>query len=258
MKPLKVALLQLDTKWSDPTSNLNKVEDYIKLMDSSIDLVILPEMFASGFDPLDMSEAQSCDGQIIETISRLALDSDKAIIGSFLCKEEGNYYNRGFFISPSEKIFYDKRHLFRMGEEGKHISAGGKILTVQYKSWRIRLSICYDLRFPVWLRNKENDYDLLVCVASWPKVRQEVWETLLKARALENSAYVIGVNRIGFDHNKVEHIGGSQVIDMKGKTILRAADSEENIVVTTIEKEPLDNFREKFPTYMDADDFMIL
>ncbi len=258
MKSLKVALLQLDTKWSDATANLNKVETYIQKMDKSIDLIILPEMFASGFDTADMSIAQSSDGQIVSAITSLAKKYDKAIIGSFLCKEDNNYYNRAFFINASDIVFYDKRHLFRMGEEGRHISAGDKIVTLQYKSWRIRLSICYDLRFPVWLRNKDNDYDLLVCVASWPKVRQEVWETLLKARALENAAYIIGVNRTGFDHNNLEHIGGSQVLDMKGKTIARATDKEESITVADIEKETLIKFREKFPTYKDADDFMIL
>ncbi len=258
MKTLTVALLQLDTEWSDTTANLNKVEAYIQNMDKSVEIIILPEMFASGFEPADMSLAQPSDGQIVSTITTLAHKYDKAIIGSFLCNEDSSYYNRCFFISPSECIFYDKRHLFRMGEEGKHITSGDKIVTLQYKGWRLRLSVCYDLRFPVWLRNKDNDYDVLVCIASWPKVRQEVWETLLKARALENSSYVIGVNRTGFDHNKLEHIGGSQVLDMKGKSIARAIDKKENLIITTIEKETLDNFREKFPSYKDADDFMIL
>ncbi len=258
MKSLKVALFQLDTQWSDPTSNLNKVKIYLQQLDKSTDLVVLPEMFSTGFDTTDISPAQSADGQIISTIKKLSQQFDMAIIGSFLCVENDKYYNRGFFISTTEIIFYDKRHLFRMGEEGKHITAGQNIVTLQYKYWRIRLSVCYDLRFPVWLRNKDNDYDVLVCVASWPKVRQDVWETLLKARAIENSTYVIGVNRTGFDHNQLEHIGGSQVLDMKGKTIIRAIDKKEEIVIATLEKEPLDNFREKFPTYKDADDFMIL
>ncbi len=258
MESLKVALFQLDTQWSDPVFNLNKVEIYLQQLDKSTDLVVLPEMFSTGFDTTDMSSAQSSDGQIISTIRNLAQKFDTAIIGSFLCGENGKYYNRAFFISPSETIFYDKRHLFRMGDEGKHITAGQNIITLTYKSWRIRLSVCYDLRFPVWLRNKDNDYDVLVCVASWPKVRQNVWETLLKARALENSAYVIGVNRTGLDHNQLEHTGGSQVLDMKGKTITRAIDNKEDIVITTIEKGPLNRFREKFPTYKDADDFMIL
>ncbi len=258
METLKVALLQLDTKGSDTTANLSKIEAYIQDMDKSVEIIILPEMFASGFDPTDMSVAQPSDGQVVDTITSLTQRYNKAIVGSFLCKEGNRFYNRCFFISPSENIFYDKRHLFRMGEEGKHITAGDKIITLQYKCWRIRLSVCYDLRFPVWLRNKNNDYDVLICVASWPKVRQDVWETLLKARALENSAYVIGVNRTGYDHNNLEHIGGSQVLDMKGKVIARAMDKKEDLIITTIEKETLDKFREKFPTYKDADDFMIL
>jgi omega-amidase len=186
------------------------------------------------------------------------VDRHRALVGSFNCEEQGKYFNRAFFVTPSHLCyFYDKRHLFRMGEEADHFSAGSKQLIIPYKGFNIALLVCYDLRFPVWSRNRDNGYDVLVYVANWPASRRKVWDTLLRARALENMSYVIGVNRVGTDGYKLPYDGGSIVISAKGETLASVADNTEGTATVSIDTESLIHFRNKFPVWKDADAFKL-
>ena len=178
--------------------------------------------------------------------------------GSFIAKEGGKYFNRAFFVTPEgETYLYDKRHLFRMAGEDQHFTAGDKRTIVRYKDWNICLQVCYDLRFPVWSRNVDNEYDLLIYVANWPQGRQKVWDTLLSARAIENQAYVVGVNRVGSDANG-QYAGGSKLVDLFGETIVKAEEGVESIVTGEIDLDRLKAFRKEFPVLDDADQFKLL
>ena len=178
--------------------------------------------------------------------------------GSFIAKDNGKFYNRAFFITPEgEEHYYDKRHLFRMAEEDKHFSAGDKRLIVPYKGWNICLQVCYDLRFPVWSRNVNNEYDLLIYVANWPEARKKAWKALLHARAIENMAYVCGVNRVGVDGKGFLFRGDSMIYNAKGKKLADAGKREEITRTCTLKKSELDEFRAKFPAWKDADGFGI-
>jgi len=205
------------------------------------------------------SLAESNEGVTVETIKKWAKDYDLAVCGSFLACENDKLYNRGFFAIPDGNIlFYDKRHLFRMGDEDKNFTAGEKQLIVSYKGWNICLIVCYDLRFPVWSRNVENAYDLLICCANWPVVRETAWNILLKARAVENCSYVCGVNRIGQGEFGILYQGDSQLIDHKGNIVVFCEPNEEMVVTEVLSKDALEYFRKKFPVWMDADKFDIL
>jgi predicted amidohydrolase len=260
MNELRVSLIQSDIVWEDKQKNPEHYGNLLKTIAGKSDLAVLPEVFSTGFSMHAGHLAETNDGRTISTIRFWAKEFGMAICGSFLAKSvSGKVFNRGFFITPEgEAFFYDKRHLFRMGEENEHFIAGDKKLIVSYKGWNIRLIICYDLRFPVWTRNIDNEYDLLVCPANWPAVRSKVWKVLLEARALENQAYVCGVNRIGMDGIDVQHQGDSVLLDFKGNPVAETEENQTSVVTGTIRKDALEDFRKKFPAWMDADGFEIL
>lgn len=253
---LKVTLVQLDIAWENKSVNLAKVHNYISAKYMDTDVFVLPEMFSTGFTMNSKNLAETIHDETISTLKNWANKYNIAICGSFIAKDNENYYNRGFFISSDKEYYYDKHHLFRIGEEPKFFSPGDKRLVFNYKGFNICLLICYDLRFPIWSRNVDNEYDLLIYTANWPSSRNDVWNTLLKARAIENMCYVCGVNRIGKDGCGLSYDGYSKVINAKGEemsSICHAEDSETII----LSKNELYNFRTKFPVWKDADKFEI-
>lgn len=256
---MRITLLQTDIVWEDKEANLSKLHTFLQQLSGSTDLVVVPEMFSTGFSMNSNTLAESEEGNTVNLLKTWSSSYKLALTGSFIALgEDGKKYNRGFFITPDEKaVFYDKRHLFRMGKEPEFFAAGNNHLLIDYKGFHISLLICYDLRFPVWSRNVGNSYDLLIYVANWPASRRKVWDALLKARALENMSYVCGVNRIGTDGNHLPHNGGSQLISAKGDIITTVADNEEGYSTATIDIDSLQHFREKFPVWKDADEFGI-
>ncbi|MFA6873071.1 MAG: nitrilase-related carbon-nitrogen hydrolase, partial [Bacteroidaceae bacterium] len=197
--------------------------------------------------------AESLEGETISQLTAFAKQFEVAIVGSFICKDDECYYNRAFFITPQESYYYDKRHLFRMGGEAQSFSSGNERVIVTYKQWHIMLLVCYDLRFPIWSRNRGCEYDLCIYVANWPASRIHVWDALLLARALENQTYICGVNRVGIDGNGIPYNGHSKLIDARGEKLLQLPDEKTCVEVVVIDKEPLLHFREKFSVWMDAD-----
>jgi len=260
MNELRISLVQAGIFWEDKNRNIEHYGNLLKGLSGKSDLAVLPEMFSTGFSMEASHLAETNEGTTVQTIHSWAKEYQLAVYGSFLAKDDSNrIFNRGFFIDPDgNEWFYDKRHLFRMGMEQKRFVAGNHRLTVPYKGWNIRLIICYDLRFPVWIRNRKNEYDVLVCSANWPAVRTNVWQTLLVARALENQCYVCGVNRIGEDGQQIKHQGESVLIDFKGNRMLESVLNEESVITGILRKSPLDDFRKKFPAWMDADEFEII
>jgi len=259
MENLRVSLVQNDIAWEDKVENLKTYHELLRGIAGKTDLAVLPEMFSTGFSMQSKHLAETNDENTIATLQNLSIVFDFAIAGSFLAKDNsGNFYNRGFFITPEgDNYFYDKRHLFRMGNEHEVFTAGKKQLIVSYKGWNISLIICYDLRFPVWNRNVDNAYDLLLCVANWPEARNNVWEILLKACAIENQAYVCGVNRTGVDGNGLKHKGNSLLIDFRGEVLSEYIPNKIAVNTYSISREQLEKFRQKFPAWKDADKFSI-
>ncbi len=254
---LHVAAIQTNLFWEDSIANLAMLEEKIATISQPIDLIVLPEMFTTGFTMNPMTFSEPMNFTTFKWLKQMAAQSGAAITGSFAVKDGQRYYNRLLFMLPDGSYMsYDKRHLFRMGGEDKVYEAGQKKIIVSFKGFHICPLICYDLRFPVWSRNVNLEYDILIYVANWPAARRNVWNTLLKARAIENQCYVVGVNRIGEDGNGLPHAGDSCFIDYKGEPTATML-NEEGIIYTTFEKKPLDDFREKFPAYLDADGFEI-
>ncbi len=255
---LRVSLVQIDIVWENKDANLTKVQHTLSELSGKTDLVILPEMFSTGFSMNSDVLAEPSDGVTITTLQAWAKLYDLAICGSYIASEDNKFYNRGFFITTDQLYFYDKRHLFRMGDEGKVFSAGNTHCIVEHKGFKICLLICYDLRFPVWARNAGNKYDLLIYVANWPQSRINVWNTLLEARALENQCYVCGVNRVGIDGMKLVYDGQSSMIDFKGIRLSMLTKPSECVETVEISKKALNLFRNKFPVWKDADDFTLI
>ena len=257
MNELRVSCIQSSIVWENKTQNLNDFFASISPLKGLSDLVVLPETFSTGFSMQVEHLAETNDGNTIQTIQQWAKELNFAIAGSFLAKDaDGRLFNRGFFVTPeNETYFSDKRHLFRMAEENNLFTAGNSDTVIPYKGWNIRLIVCYDLRFPVWIRNKNNEYDLLLCVANWPQVRANVWNILLQARAIENLCYVCGVNRVGEDGNEISYQGDSFLLDYKGNAIVQAGKNQSVVVTGSIYKDKLEAFREKFPAWKDADSF---
>lgn len=252
---LKIAAIQFDINWLDKSGNLNKLEALTSQVEP-VDLLLLPETFSTGF-AIDVNgcEEPENEGKVLGWMTELAKQLDCVIAGSVLVENENKKCNRFYWVYPNGEFqYYDKRHLFRLGNEQDYVIAGNKRLVFEIKGVRILPLVCYDLRFPVWSRNRD-DYDLMVNVANWPAVRRNVWDTLLKARAMENQVYVIGVNRIGDDGKGVAHSGGTAVYDFLGETLASAEDNTEQIVYAEIELRKLNWFKEKFPAYLDADSF---
>ena len=248
---MKVSILQTDILWADPEGNVEKAD---KMIDASpgADLYVLPEMFSTGFCTQPEGIAESTDSQTLTWMKSKALQTGAAVAGSVAVTEDGRYYNRFYFVEPDGNVtFYDKKHLFTFGGEHKHFTAGDRRVIVNYKGIRILLEVCYDLRFPVWSRNR-GDYDMIIYVASWPTPRAEAWKALLTARAIENQCYVVGVNRVGDDPSN-EYSGGSRIIDPYGRIIAECDDGAEGAVSAEIDMTLLEAFRQKFPVLNDAD-----
>ena len=254
---MKVALFQTKLAWEQPETNRKFIEEYFLNEETDFDLFVLPEMFTSGFTMNPEAIAETMNGDTISWMKELAQQKNCAITGSLVIKENNNFCNRMIFVHPSGKIdSYDKRHLFTLAGEDKTYTKGAEKVIIAYNDWKICLQVCYDLRFPVFARNVE-DYDLLLYVANWPKVRILAWETLLKARAIENMTYTIGVNRIGEDANKLEYPGHSKVIDYLGNEIL---DCENELGVFCVELNKLKQteIRQKMNFLNDRDDFNLI
>lgn len=253
---MRITLIQDIIHWAAKAENLQKAENQIASLSGKTDLVVLPEMFSTGFciDKLDLAEEMSQ-----ETVTKLIYWAQKfnlAITGSFIAKENTKIYNRGFFVFPNGEIkIADKRHLFSMGGEDNYFSAGNKKLIVNYCGFNICLLICYDLRFPVWARNVQNEYDLLIYVANFPEKRINNWDILLKARAVENQAYVCGLNRIGNDGLGINYNGHSTLLDYNAVQLLNFPENEFSIQTYDLQLDNLNKFRKKFAFWRDADIF---
>jgi omega-amidase len=251
---MKIALIQSSLYWENPKSNRNYFEEKINAINS--DLIVLPEMFTSGFTMSPANVAETMQGETMMWLKSLAKAKKTAITGSLVIEENNNFYNRMVFVFPSGEIqFYDKKHLFTLAGEDKVYTSGTQKIIVVYLDWKICLQVCYDLRFPVFSRNSE-DYDLLIYVASWPKIRTNAWDALLKARAIENMSYTIGVNRIGEDNNGYQYIGHSQAIDFLGNYIVEPVESE-GIFFAELNKEKMLQTRQKLGFLNDRDVFEI-
>ena len=255
---LKITLIQTNLYWEEPTANLAMLEEKIFGISEATDLIILPEMFNSGFTMNAAKIAEPMNLTTTRWMKQMAAQTGAVITGSFIVKEGEDFYNRLLWVEPNGEIdFYDKRHLFRMAKENDVFSEGNKKLIKTIKGWKVCPLICYDLRFPIWSRNVHLEYDLLIYVANWPKVRVYPWDSLLVARAIENQSYVVGVNRVGEDGNGFPYSGNSTIIDFAGKVLVREVDNEV-ILHYTLEKTLLDEFRQRFPAYLDADGFILI
>lgn len=254
---LKVAAIQLDIRQGDKNSNLAETSRLLRLLPEGYDIAVLPEMFTTGFicDPQQSATlAETVDGNTLSVIRQLAAERKIAVCGSFIARDNDAVYNRAFFIEPSgDSYYYDKHHLFSISGEEKAYSRGkAKIPVFRFRGWNIAMAICFDIRFPGWLRNHDTAYDLLLVMANWPDSRAYAWEHLLIARAIENQAYVTGCNRTGNDQYG-EYSGTSAIIDAKGRMIGEKYDSA--IVTAELSKSSLDIFRKKFPILAEADRF---
>ncbi|MCS7004276.1 MAG: amidohydrolase [Cytophagales bacterium] len=254
---LNVSLVQYDIFWQDKIANLAYLEELLASLPTT-ELVLLPEMFTTGFTMSVEKFAEPHNLTTFRWLQQMAKQKNTCIAGSYIVSENQLYYNRLVYVQPDGSFsYYNKRHLFRMGEEHLYYTAGKKHLVVTQKNWRIAFFICYDLRFPVWCRNsKDNPYDVAVFLANFPSSRQHVWSTLLKARAIENACYTIGVNRVGIDGRDIEYKGGSMIVNFKGEIVAELFDTI-SILNHTLSWEELVAFRQKFPVLLDADDFEI-
>ncbi|MEL7145888.1 MAG: amidohydrolase [Bacteroidota bacterium] len=255
---LVVGLIQSDLHWENTDANLAMFEEKIWQFESPLDVVVLPEMFTTGFS-MDASKlSEPMNSKTFRWMKQVAAQAKSLIIGSYIIKEQTQYYNRLFCVFPNGQFqYYDKRHLFSLAGEGKNYTAGKERLIIEWKGWRILPLICYDLRFPVWSRSQNYEYDLLVYIANWPTPRVNAWDTLLQARAIENQSYVVGVNRIGEDGYGAAYNGHSAVIDYLGNSI--APPSEEAcLTVRTLKKQPMQEFRNKYNFQLEADRFKIM
>ena len=267
MKDLKITLVQSPLYWEDVDANLEMFSKELAEAGNN-DLIVLPEMFNTGFSMDVKKLAEKPGGKTMQWLSETAKEKNCVITGSLIIEENGRYFNRLIWMQPDGNYKkYDKRHLFRMADEQKHFSAGKEKVVIDLNGWKICPMICYDLRFPVWSRNKRqlaagseqmtSEYDILIYVANWPERRNHAWKTLLQARAIENQCYVIGVNCIGKDGNKINYTGDSAVINPLGEIISRIEPHEESIQTVTLSRKELEEFRKAFPVNMDADEFDI-
>jgi predicted amidohydrolase len=270
MSTLTITTIQSNLIWEEKAANLRMLEQKIAGIEEKTEIIVLPEMFNTGFSMRPEVLAETMEGETVEWMKRVSRENGIVLTGSVMIEEAGNFYNRLIWMLPNGQYgHYDKRHLFAFGEEDKHYNAGKKRLIASAKGWKINLLICYDLRFPVWARQSapsqpppkgddrpNPEYDVLIYVANWPERRSHAWKTLLCARAIENQCYVVGVNRVGNDGKNVYHSGNSLVIDPLGQVLYHMAD-EEDVNTITLQKEMLEEVRSKFPFWKDADDFNI-
>lgn len=272
MSTLTITTIQTILHWENKPANLKMLEEKINSIKEKTEIVVLPEMFSTGFSmkPELFAETMSAgsdtggDGETIQWMKRIAVEKKIILTGSIMCKTDENgevyYTNRMIWMLPNGQYgFYDKRHLFAFAGEDEHYTAGDKRVIASVKGWKINLLVCYDLRFPVWARQQQSEgmeYDVLIYVANWPERRSHAWKTLLQARAIENLSYVVGVNRVGDDANNIHYSGDSMVIDPLGEVLYHKKD-DEDIFTITLEKSHLDSVREKFPFWKDGDSFKI-
>ena len=273
---LVVTLIQTDLRWEDKQANLAMLEKKIRGIQEKTMLVILPEMFSTGFSMKPELLAETMDGPAVQWMKKIAAEKKIILTGSLIIEDQGQYYNRLIWMLPNGQCgTYDKRHRFAYAGEDKHYAAGNKRLIASVNGWRINLQVCYDLRFPVWARQHPDaveylpgdgansapdarlEYDVLIYVANWPERRSHAWKTLLQARAIENQSYVIGVNRVGDDGNNIHHSGDSMIVDPLGE-VLYHKNNVEDVFTYTLSKERVNEVRTKFPFWKDADEFRIL
>ncbi len=265
-RDISVSAIQSQLFWEDKEANLHMFGEKIRAISFPVDLLVLPEMFSTGFTMNAKKLAEPTDGPTLEWMQKQASSLKSVVTGSFIVNEKGNYYNRLLWVRPDGTYsHYDKRHLFRMAGEEKIYTPGEKKLIVDLHGWKVCPLVCYDLRFPAWSRNRWTktetdlvaDYDLLVYVANWPERRVLAWKTLLVARAIENISYLVGVNRIGNDGNNIFHSGDSAILDFKGASLKNAVISREEIISENLSYQLLKEFRTGFPAGMDADEFSL-
>jgi len=262
MQDLKVAFIQTELSWEDKVQNLKRFDDHFAKISEAVDLIILPEMFNTGFSINPESFAEKMKGESVAYMRNKAGTLNAVLMGSLLIKTSQGFVNRLVVAHPGGKVeTYDKRHLFRLSEEFRIVNGGNQRLIVNVKGWRILPLVCYDLRFPVWSKNTYADdryeYDVLVYVANWPASRTNVWRTLLMARAMENQVYCFGVNRIGEDGHGTYHSGGSMALDGKGNILSCVPDGEESVNIVTLSRQDLELYRESFTLGLDWDRFCI-
>ena len=262
---LRVSLLQADTRWHDPLANRQYYDEVIAPLRGTTDLIVLPETFTSGFSNEVLDQAETMDGDSVKWMQKQSQLADSAICGSVQIRDDEKVFNRFLWVQPDGVVLhYDKRHLFRMANEHRRYAAGAEKLIVQWRGWRICPQVCYDLRFPVFSRNRFNhsvtealDYDMLIYVANWPAARRNAWNILLRARAMENLAAVVAVNRVGIDGNGVEYAGDSVALNWLGESLAEAG-SASQVLSAVFSKSALLDYRAKFPAYLDADAFKLI
>lgn len=259
MSTLTIAAVQCDIHWLDQQTNFNHLEELIKdhfTDNTAVDLLLLPETFSTGFC-INRSDVQEPGdgGLTLAWLKKIAQQYNCVVAGSVLVSQNDKKVNRFYWVFDNGTVeHYDKRHLFRLGNEQEYVEQGQNRKIITINSIKILPLVCYDLRFPVWSRNRQ-DYDLMVNVANWPAARRNVWDTLLKARAMENQVMVVGVNRIGTDGNNTAHSGGTTILDFNGETIICAADNQQQIITAQLDFSKLEKFKHDFPTFLDADEF---
>jgi predicted amidohydrolase len=266
MSSLTFTLIQTNLQWEDKAANLSMLERKISGIEEKTEVVILPEMFNTGFSMKPEQYAEKMDGATIQWMKRISAAKKIILTGSLMIEENGDYCNRLVWMLPNGQMgCYDKRHLFAYANEHEHYTAGSKRFIASVKGWKINLIVCYDLRFPVWARQStkpgsdttKSEYDVMVCVANWPERRNHAWKTLLQARAIENQSFCIGVNRVGTDGNDIYHSGDSLVVNPMGEVIYHKS-HDEDVFTITLQKDELETVRSKLPFWKDADPFMIL
>ncbi|MEP6950682.1 MAG: amidohydrolase [Ginsengibacter sp.] len=274
MNTLTITIIQPDIHWEDKRANLDMLSKKIESVEEKTEVIILPEMFSTGFSMNTELLAENMNGETIQWMKKISSEKNCILTGSVIIEDSSannpgdkRYFNRLIWMLPNGNYgCYDKRHLFAYGDEGAHYHAGNKRLIASVKGWKLNLLVCYDLRFPVWSRQSafsrgagevmRPEYDILIYVANWPQKRNHAWKTLLQARAIENQCYVIGCNRVGDDGKEINYSGDSMIIDPLGE-ILYHKEKEEAVFTYTLEKEKLHDVREKFPFWKDADVFTI-
>ena len=255
MRDLRVTLVQSMLHWEDPAANRSMLSPKLAPLKGTTDLVLLPEMFTTGFSMRSAEMAEDMDGPTVAWMRERAKELDAALYGSVIIRDGDKRFNRGLFVRPDGEVtVYDKRHLFRFADETSHYSAGRERVIVRWREWRLLLQICFDLRFPVFARNR-GDYDAILNVANWPEARRYPWSHLLIARAIENQCYALGENRVGMDGKGIHYTGDSVVIDPKGQVIGSCEPSQERITTCSLDGAALMEFRQKFPVADEADDF---
>lgn len=265
MSTLSISIIQTNLHWENKAANLLMLEEKINSIEEPTEIVVLPEMFSTGFSMRPSSLAETMQGPTVDWMKRISRDKRIILTGSLIIEEDGKFFNRLIWMMPNGSLgYYDKRHLFGFAGEDQHYHTGNKRLIASVKGWKLNMQICYDLRFPVWSRQQmtetpdgpEPEYDVLIYVANWPQRRSHAWKTLLCARAIENQCYVVGVNRVGVDGNDIPHSGDSLVLNPMGEVLYHMA-NDEDIFTIHLDKQELTDIRAKLPFLKDADRFHI-